>query len=166
MLRAGDARAVRATLSERKDGTAAGGTRPAAARPSAIGRLGLAVEELSPRDAATLGLGDGGTAEGAAEEGALVIGRVEEGSPAARAGLAAGDAIRRVGRQSVRTLGEFAAADWPEPEKGFAAMIRTVDRDTGRVLDLLRADKMDIYLLTFLKMVKNIKLMNLFFLVH
>ena len=110
VLRAGDARAMRATLSERKDGTAAGGTRPAAARPSAIGRLGLAVEELSPRDAAALGLGDGGTAEGAAEEGALVIGRVEEGSPAARAGLAAGDAIRRVGRQSVRTLGEFAAA--------------------------------------------------------
>ncbi len=38
----------------------------------------------------------------------------------------------------VPDLGEFAAKDWPEPEKGFAAMIRNIDRDTGRVLDLLR----------------------------
>jgi len=33
--------------------------------------------------------------------------------------------------------GEFANKDWPEPEKGFAAMIRNIDRDTGRILDLL-----------------------------
>ncbi|MFP6873454.1 MAG: sulfatase-like hydrolase/transferase, partial [Verrucomicrobiales bacterium] len=38
----------------------------------------------------------------------------------------------------VPDLGEFAARDWPEPEKGFAAMIRNIDRDTGRILDLLR----------------------------
>ncbi len=35
-------------------------------------------------------------------------------------------------------LGEFASKDWPEPEKGFAAMIRNIDRDTGRILDLLK----------------------------
>ncbi|NIP92650.1 MAG: sulfatase-like hydrolase/transferase, partial [Akkermansiaceae bacterium] len=34
--------------------------------------------------------------------------------------------------------GEFAERDWPEPEKGFAAMIRNIDRDTGRILDLLK----------------------------
>ena len=34
--------------------------------------------------------------------------------------------------------GEFADEDWPESEKGFAAMIRNIDRDTGRILDLLR----------------------------
>ncbi len=34
-------------------------------------------------------------------------------------------------------LGEFANQDWPEPEKGFAAMVRNLDRDTGRILDLL-----------------------------
>ena len=34
--------------------------------------------------------------------------------------------------------GEFAEKQWPDPEKGFAAMIGNIDRDTGRVLDLLR----------------------------
>ena len=37
----------------------------------------------------------------------------------------------------VPDLGDFADKDWPEPEKGFAAMIRNIDRDTGRLLDLL-----------------------------
>ncbi|MEK6234144.1 MAG: arylsulfatase [Planctomycetales bacterium] len=43
----------------------------------------------------------------------------------------------------VPELGEFAARDWPEPEKGFAAMIRNIDRDAGRVLDLLKELKID-----------------------
>ena len=38
----------------------------------------------------------------------------------------------------VPDLYEFKDKDWPEPEKGFAAMIRNIDRDTGRVLDLLK----------------------------
>ena len=37
----------------------------------------------------------------------------------------------------VPELGEFANKPWPEPEKGFAAMIQNIDRDTGRILDLL-----------------------------
>jgi arylsulfatase A-like enzyme len=37
----------------------------------------------------------------------------------------------------VPDLGEFAEKDWPAPEKGFAAMIKNIDRDTGRILDLL-----------------------------
>lgn len=37
----------------------------------------------------------------------------------------------------VPDFGPFADADWPAPEKGFAAMIRNVDRDVGRVLDQL-----------------------------
>ena len=37
----------------------------------------------------------------------------------------------------VPDLGEFADKEWPAPEKGFAAMIHNIDRDTGRVLDLL-----------------------------
>lgn len=37
----------------------------------------------------------------------------------------------------VPDLGEYAKKDWPEPEKGFAAMIRNIDRDVGRILDLL-----------------------------
>jgi len=38
----------------------------------------------------------------------------------------------------VPDYGPYAGRDWPEPEKGFAAMIRNIDRDVGRVLDLLR----------------------------
>lgn len=34
--------------------------------------------------------------------------------------------------------GEFAEKDWPNPEKGFASMIRNIDRDVGRVLDKVR----------------------------
>lgn len=33
--------------------------------------------------------------------------------------------------------GEFAGKDWPNPEKGFAAMMARLDRDVGRVLDKL-----------------------------
>ncbi len=38
----------------------------------------------------------------------------------------------------VPDLGEFASKDWPETEKAFAAMMKNLDRDTGRVLDLLK----------------------------
>lgn len=37
----------------------------------------------------------------------------------------------------VPDYGEFSDRDWPEPEKGFAAMIRNIDRDVGRILDRL-----------------------------
>lgn len=33
--------------------------------------------------------------------------------------------------------GEYAALDWPEPQKGHAAMISLMDRDIGRLLDKL-----------------------------
>ena len=38
----------------------------------------------------------------------------------------------------VPDLYEFEDKEWPEPEKGFAAMLRNIDRDTGRILDLLK----------------------------
>lgn len=38
----------------------------------------------------------------------------------------------------VPDLGEFAGKDWPNPEKGFAAMMARLDRDVGRILDKLR----------------------------
>jgi len=34
----------------------------------------------------------------------------------------------------VPELGEFANADWPEPEKGFAAMVTRMDHDVGRLV--------------------------------
>lgn len=38
----------------------------------------------------------------------------------------------------VPSYGEFEDKDWPNPEKGFAAMITHMDRDVGRIMDLLK----------------------------
>ena len=38
----------------------------------------------------------------------------------------------------VPDLGEFADRDWPAPEKGFAAMLRNMDRDVGRLMAKLK----------------------------
>jgi arylsulfatase A-like enzyme len=43
----------------------------------------------------------------------------------------------------VPTLGEFATKDWPQPEKGFAAMIRNIDRDMGRLFAKLKELELD-----------------------
>jgi len=37
----------------------------------------------------------------------------------------------------VPDLGEYASKDWPDAEKAYAALVRNLDRDTGRILDLL-----------------------------
>jgi arylsulfatase A-like enzyme len=38
----------------------------------------------------------------------------------------------------VPDYGKYAELDWPEPQKGHAAMITRMDRDVGRMLDLLK----------------------------
>jgi arylsulfatase A-like enzyme len=43
----------------------------------------------------------------------------------------------------VPDLGEYANLDWPEPQKGHAAMITRMDGDIGRLLALLRELKID-----------------------
>ena len=43
----------------------------------------------------------------------------------------------------VPSLGEFADRDWPAPEKGFAAMIRNIDQDVGRMLKTLKEAGLD-----------------------
>lgn len=43
----------------------------------------------------------------------------------------------------VPTFGEFASKDWPKPEKGFASMIRNIDRDIGRLLAKLKELDLD-----------------------
>ena len=40
--------------------------------------------------------------------------------------------------QEIPDYGIYANEDWPNPEKGFAAMITLMDRDTGRIIDLLK----------------------------
>lgn len=43
----------------------------------------------------------------------------------------------------VPDYGDFADRDWPETEKGFAAMIARLDRDVGRLIGLLQELKID-----------------------
>jgi arylsulfatase A-like enzyme len=43
----------------------------------------------------------------------------------------------------VPELGEFAAREWPAPDKGFAAMLDRMDRDVGRLMDRLREHGID-----------------------
>jgi arylsulfatase A-like enzyme len=43
----------------------------------------------------------------------------------------------------VPDYGEYANRDWPEPQKGYAAMVARMDRDIGRLLDLLGELKLD-----------------------
>ena len=43
----------------------------------------------------------------------------------------------------VPEYGQYANLDWPEPQKGHAAMITLMDRDCGRVLDLLKELQID-----------------------
>ena len=52
-------------------------------------------------------------------------------------GRATGDGME------VPDYGTYADKDWPNPEKGFAAMIERLDRDVGRILDKLRERGMD-----------------------
>ncbi|GIW98582.1 MAG: N-acetylgalactosamine-6-sulfatase [Pirellulaceae bacterium] len=43
----------------------------------------------------------------------------------------------------VPTYGEYAQKDWPNPEKGFAAMLRRMDGDVGRLVSLLKELQID-----------------------
>ena len=49
----------------------------------------------------------------------------------------------------VPDFGAFADRDWPAPEKGFASMIHNMDRDVGRVLDLIAELEMDDHTVVF-----------------
>jgi len=43
----------------------------------------------------------------------------------------------------VPSFGQYADKDWPEPQKGYAAMITRMDRDIGRLLDSLKKSGLD-----------------------
>jgi serine protease Do len=73
--------------------------RASAEDPSGGGRLGVAVEDLTPADARDLDLPP--TTHGA------VIVKVQPASPAADAGLQEGDVIQQVGRQAVSGADDF-----------------------------------------------------------
>ena len=43
----------------------------------------------------------------------------------------------------VPSYGQYADRDWPNPEKGFAAMVSLMDRDVGRLFELLKELELD-----------------------
>ncbi|MEY2795319.1 MAG: hypothetical protein RIR10_1035, partial [Planctomycetota bacterium] len=102
-IRAGEREEFSATLGERADDAKQKSKTPKA-KPSAtaLEKLGLTLTELSASDAAGMGI--------TAEDGALAVERVEEEGPAAAAGIAPGDVIRRIGSRNTRTLDEANAA--------------------------------------------------------
>jgi arylsulfatase A-like enzyme len=54
------------------------------------------------------------------------------------------EATRMVGNGAeVPTFGIYANEDWPDPDKGQAAMITRMDGDIGRLLDVLQAEGID-----------------------
>ena len=77
-----------------------GSRRPGAPEQPAEG-LGMMVQPLTPEMARQFGLGD---------RSGVVVERVEPASPAARAGLAAGDVITRVGEHNIRSMNDFNRA--------------------------------------------------------
>ena len=95
-IRGGRERRMQAVLSERQDDGARRGARDAGARPmSAMDRLGLALRPIGEDEAAAVGIEVNGSA--------LVVERVVDGGPAARAGIEAGDVIRRLGSREITT---------------------------------------------------------------
>ena len=45
--------------------------------------------------------------------------------------------------QEIPSWGQYADRDWPDPEKGFAAMVTRLDSDVGRIIDLLKELQID-----------------------
>jgi serine protease Do len=99
---------VRQTL-KAQVGTFPGDDRAGGAGSIMLSTLGLTVENLNARIAAELGYEEG--------DGILVA-EVEEGSPAAQAGILAGHLIVSVDRKPVRNLGELEQAFEQVPRSG------------------------------------------------
>jgi serine protease Do len=98
--RNGQQQQMQVTLGNLSESTAAAGGGGGGA--AGAGRLGVALTPLTPEIAAQLGLKRG-------TQG-LVVQSVEPGSPAAEAGVQAGDVIQEVNRQPVRTAEEMRSA--------------------------------------------------------
>jgi S1-C subfamily serine protease len=91
----------------------------AAAAPAQTGSLGLAVEPLPPDRARALGLGSGG----------VLVRDVEDGSPAAAAGIQRGDVIAEVDRRPIAGVEDLRRAVARHAKGSPALML--VHRDGG-----------------------------------
>src|SRR6185295_10842136 len=97
------------------------GEEPQAERPreEKFDKLGLEVAPLSADVAKQLGMKD---------SSGVVVTSVQEGSPAAKAGLEAGMAVTQVGRKAVKTAAEFEAATKDvDLKKGVLVLVRTAE---------------------------------------
>ncbi len=99
----------------------------AASPVTAPGKLGLTVQPLTPEKAGELGY------EG---ETGLVVTEVDDGSPAAAAGIQPGDLILEINRAKVATLAEFRAAI--EKAAGKETLLVLVKNQTGTRFAILR----------------------------
>jgi serine protease Do len=125
VLHGGQTRTVAITLAEMPaKQTAANTTRqkPSQAPESGQPHLGVAITELTPDIVEHLELPAGTKG--------VVIADVEDGSPAAEAGLQSGDVIQEVNRKPVRTVSEFQAQ---LSRRGSDPLLFLVNRD-GRTM--------------------------------
>ena len=112
-IRNSDERRMRATLAERPDAGAPQAERNSAAKPSSASvKLGMVLREISADELAALGAAAnmGAAANSGAETGAVLVESVNANSPAADAGIAPGDLIRRLGAHTVHTLKQAQSA--------------------------------------------------------
>ncbi len=112
-IRNSDERRMRATLAERPDAGAPQAERNSAAKPSSASvKLGMVLREISAEELAALGAAAnmGAAANSGAETGAVLVESVNANSPAADAGIAPGDLIRRLGAHTVHTLKQAQSA--------------------------------------------------------
>ena len=112
-IRNSDERRMRATLAERPDVGGPQAERNSAAKPSSASvKLGMVLREISADELAAPGaVADiGAAANMGAETGAVLVESVNANSPAADAGIAPGDLIRRLGAHTVHTLKQAQSA--------------------------------------------------------
>jgi len=116
-LRGGSETRLNAVLAERKDDRTDRGARDAGAKPSpALSRLGFALRALSEQDAVAAGIESDGSV--------VVVESVADEGAAARAGIRAGDVVRRIGSQDVETIGDAQSAIAAIPQgKAIPALI-------------------------------------------
>jgi serine protease Do len=96
-------------------------------RPVRAASLGLTVQDITPDMAAELGLEKG--------QGGVVVTSVSKGSPAAEAGIDAGDIIVSVGNAPVSSADEFRAMlDKAPADRGVLLLVRRGDQTLFRVL--------------------------------
>src|SRR6266849_6766735 len=121
VIRDGTRVSLRATIAKLDDGHEAKAASTGGSKDDKP-TLGLSLESLSPADARERGLG---------ERGGVLVRGVQDGSPAANAGLRAGDVISEINRTPVKSAADVRQAMAKRPKDKPALFL--VHRDRGTV---------------------------------